>query len=741
MSNCKKNIVSGTILIVFIGFIFSFSACYAKAPENKLNEKASYDLIKRILPDHYSYFKVKFIPKNGDKDVFELESKNGKIEISGNDGVSIASGLYYYLKNYANCQITWNGTNLKMPSKIPMVLHKIIKNTPYDYRYYLNYCTFSYSMSWWSWKRWEKEIDWMALHGINLPLALTGQNAVWYRVYKKLGFTDEDLRGFFSGPAHFGWFWMGNIDGIGGPLSKSFMDKQEQLQKKILERERSLGMTPILPAFTGHVPPSFKEKFPNAKLKKIEWGGRYHTNILDPTDPLFQKIGSLFMMDQIKTFGTNHLYSADTFNENTPPTNDSTFLSNVSSIVYKSMSSVDSHAIWVMQGWLFVNNPTFWQPAQIKSLLNAVPEKKLVILDLWSETRPVWSRTGAYYGRPWIWCMLLNFGGNVGMFGKMDVVATEPSKVLRNREAGDMVGLGLTPEGIEQNPVMYELMMDNVWRKDSINLDNWLKGYIMQRYGKFLPDAYNAWQVLRKTVYNGDGSQGAPESILTGRPTFNKDSRWTNTALYYDPKDLLPAWKNLISCSSQLKSSDGFQYDIVDLTRQVLANYADQLQQDITIDYKNKNLESFDANSRKFLDLLDDMDRLLSTRKDFLLGRWINAAERMGTNPQEKLQFEKEAKTLITLWSDKDASLHEYACKQWAGMIRSFYKPRWEQFFTYAASCIRGNKTFDDKWFDDKMKDWEWAWVNNQEKFTEIPVGSAVQISGSLFKKYSFLLK
>ena len=740
MSNYNKNIVTGAILIVLISFI-SPSACFAHAPENKLNEKASYDLIKRILPERYSYFKVKFIPKNGDKDVFELESKNGKIEISGNDGVSVASALYYYLKNYANCQITWNGTNLKMPFKIPMVPHKVRKNTPYDYRYYLNYCTFSYSMSWWTWERWEREIDWMKLHGINLPLALTGQNAVWYRVYKKMGFTDQDLSTFFPGPAWFGWFWMGNLDGINGPLSTSFMDGQEELQKKILKRERSLGMTPVLPAFAGHVPPSFKEKFPDAKLKRIEWGGRYHTNLLDPTDPLFRRIGSMFMRDEIQTFGTSHLYSADTFNENTPPTNDSTFLSNVSDMVYKSMSSVDSEAIWVMQGWLFVNNPTFWKLPQINALFNAVPNKRMIVLDLWSETRPVWSRTNAYNGKPWIWCMLLNFGGNVGMFGKMDVVASEPSKTLNNKKSGDMQGIGLTPERIEQNPVMYELMLDNVWRKDSINLNTWLKGYVMQRYGKFVPDAYDGWQVLRKTVYNGAGSQGAPESIFTGRPTFNKDSRWTTTTLDYYPKDLLPAWKLLIHCSSQLKNSDGFQYDIVDLTRQVLANYADQLQQQIATDYKNKDLESFQSNCRKFLDLLDDIDRLLNTRKDFLLGNWVNAAERMGTDKEEKLQFERDAKTLITVWSDKDASLHEYACKQWAGMVRSFYKPRWEQFFTYATSCLRENRTFDDKWFDDKMKDWEWAWVNNQEKFSETPSGNSVETANGLFKKYSFLFK
>ncbi len=34
----------------------------------------------------------------------------------------------------------------------------------------------SYSMAFWNWSRWEQELDWMALQGINLPLAFTGQH-------------------------------------------------------------------------------------------------------------------------------------------------------------------------------------------------------------------------------------------------------------------------------------------------------------------------------------------------------------------------------------------------------------------------------------------------------------------------------------------------------------------------------------------------------------------------------------
>jgi hypothetical protein len=42
---------------------------------------------------------------------------------------------------------------------------------------------FADSYVWWDWERWEKEIDWMALHGINLPLAFTGQETIWQKVF------------------------------------------------------------------------------------------------------------------------------------------------------------------------------------------------------------------------------------------------------------------------------------------------------------------------------------------------------------------------------------------------------------------------------------------------------------------------------------------------------------------------------------------------------------------------------
>jgi alpha-N-acetylglucosaminidase len=369
--------------------------------------------------------------------------------------------------------------------------------------------------------------------------------------------------------------------------------------------------------------------------------------------------------------------------------------------------------------------------------MTAAPDDKMIVLDLYSENFPVWNRTDAYFGKQWIWCMLLNFGGNISMYGRMNNVANDPANALHDPSARNMIGIGLTPEGIEQNPVMYALMLENVWRDQPIDLDKWLKAYAQRRYGKQNTDAEKAWDVLRRTAYNGGLTEGGPESILTGRPTFNTSTTRTKTMLNYPPGEMLPAWDLLIKAADDLKASDGFRYDLVDVTRQVLANYADSLQQQVAKAYKDNDSIAFKKYSKQFLVLLDDMDRLLATRKDFLLGKWLSDAKSWGTTPGEKLLYERNARNLITLWGDKNSELHEYSSRQWSGLIKNFYRARWEQYFTYVSACMRQKKAIDDKYFDEKMKDWEWQWVNAHELYPVVTQGNAVVLAKEIYKKYT----
>ena len=53
-------------------------------------------------------------------------------------------------------------------------------------RYHQNVCTPGYTFAFWQWPQWEAHVDWMALNGVNLPLAFTAQEAVWNTVYRKV---------------------------------------------------------------------------------------------------------------------------------------------------------------------------------------------------------------------------------------------------------------------------------------------------------------------------------------------------------------------------------------------------------------------------------------------------------------------------------------------------------------------------------------------------------------------------
>ena len=718
-----------TIVIAFVPF------CMFAQDEAIISE--SRKLLRRILPEHYSGFEIAVIPAGSDgRDVFEVSGNENKIRLAGNNGVSIASALNHYLKNFANCHISWNGSNLTLPAKLPTVTSKVRIESPHQYRYYLNYCTFNYTMSWWNWERWEKEIDWMALKGINMPLAITGQNSIWSKVYRDLGFSSTDLQTFFSGPAYFNWFWMGNLDGWGGPLPESFMKRQEELQKKILARQRALGMKPILPAFTGHVPPAFREKFPAAKLKKTSWQGFNDVYILDPDDSMFTVIGKNFIRELIKTFGTDHLYSADTFNENTPPTNDSSYLDGISKKVFQSMAEVDSNAVWIMQGWMFSYSAKYWQPTQVKALLNAIPDDRMIILDLYSESKPMWNKTEAYYGKPWIWCMLHNFGGNISLYGRMKNVANDPVEAANHPHSGKMAGIGLTPEAIEQNPVMYELMLEHAWSDTAIDLDTWLKKYALRRYGKKNTDAEKAWIILKNTVYDGGITSGGPESIIVSRPTFQPYTRWANTKKGYAPKDLVPALQLMIQASSELKSSEGFQYDLLDLTRQVLANYADTIQRLFTEAYNRNDSIAFGNYTSQFLRLIDDLDKLLSTHPDFMLGKWLRDAKKWEIDKNEKGVYERNARNLVTLWGDKNSRLTEYSNRQWAGLLKGYYKPRWQQFISSVMMSWQDGNKFDEKEFESSIKEWEWNWVNGNEVYRHQPAGNIIATCVAAWKKY-----
>ena len=688
-------------------------------------------LLARLLPAQAGKFVLETIPAPPGADVFEIESRNNQVVLRGNNGIAMASALNWYLKYYCHRHISLWGDNLRLPSPLPAVKEKVRHSSPFRYRYYLNFCSFSYSTAWWDWPQWERLIDWMALHGINMPLSVTGQEAIWYKVYRDLGLTDHQVREFFVGPGFLPFGWMGCMDGWGGPLPKSWIDGHLDLEKKIAARERSLGMTPVLQGFTGHVPAALRQALPSLKLQTLPpWNGFPPTYFLDPQDPLFIRLGKLFIEEQTRQFGTDHLYASDTFIEMTPPSNDPRFLSAMGKGVYQAMRAADPQAIWVMQGWIFVNSPDFWKPPQGRALLGAVPNDRMILLDLACENMPAWNKTEAFYGKPWIWNVIQDYGDVVSLHAGLPQIAANLREALTSPRRGALEGIGIVNEGLGTNPVVNDFLGEMSWRAELPDLAQWLQGHIEGRYGRRPPAAQAAWDTLLRTAYRCPGGHFSP---VVRRPSLTtaKQSRPA-----YHVAELAPAWPRMLDCANQLASSDPYRFDLVHIAREVLADLAFTLRQDAITAYEKKDRAALAQARERYLQLIRDMDELLATRPEFLLGRWLSDARRWGASADERRLAEWNARTIITLWGARDSTLHEYANRQWSGLLADFYLPRWRMFFDRLDASLAAGTPFDAAAFERAAQVWEERWTHETRLYPTAPRGDSVAVARRLWAKY-----
>lgn len=678
------------------------------------------DLIERYLPGHSDDFVIETIPADGGRDTYELDSRDGKIILRGNNAGSVAAALGWYIKYTMKANISWCGKRIPVfeSGKLPMPesYRRVIEQ---EFRVYMNYCTHSYSAAWWNWDRWEYEIDMMALNGINMPLAITGTESVWYHTLLDLGFTDAEARDFLAGPAFLAWQLMTNLEHHGGPMPMSWIEEHEALGKKILERELAFGMKPIQQGYSGFVPNLMKEKFPEGKfLVKKTWNNIGVTTEIDPLDPLFKKIGTTFMKNQQKIFGTYGFYACDPFHEGEPPVEGVQYLNDVGRTISELYESFDKNYTWVMQAWSIR-----------KDIVMAVPKEHLLILDLDCQF-PV--AHDGYWGYKYVVGRLHNFGARMSsLHGDMHLAA-EGGFNKAKQYALAACGTGLFMEGIGQNPAFYDLSLEMLTRSDSVDLDEWTKGYIERRYGvtgKDAEPAIKAWKLLTDHIYVSGTDYTERGTVLCTRPCLRL--RGTGPCdsfeIHYDNSILMEIINLLRSVPSE---TEGYLYDMNDFCRQLLSNYAQKLYAKVSGSYIDKKFDDFRKYASQFITLLGDIDTMLAVRPEWTLQKWIADARALGTTPEEKDLYEYNARMQITIWGNEENSLlFDYAWKEWSGLIGSYHKPRWQKFFDMLDEKAREGfdypayedtlRVFENRivWHADefytKLGDWEAAWLHD----------------------------
>ena len=728
------------------------------------------DLLNRI--DKGAAAKFKTVLVKSDKDFFEIDQartrkgnstsaasksatgKNNPIIIRGNSWVNIAVGINWYLKHHAGIHISWNNMNVKLPAVLPVVKQKERHETDLKLRYNFNYCTFSYTMAFWDWNRWQKEIDWMALHGINMPLAAVGTESVWRNMLLKLGYSEEEVGKFIAGPAFLAWWEMNNLEGWGGPLPLGWYKQQEALQKKILARMKEMGMKPVLPGYCGMVPHDAKQKLGLNVTDAGRWNSYQRPANLSPTDSRFAEIADLYYKELTRLYGKSDYYSMDPFHESG---NDAAVdYGKAGEALMSAMKRANPHAIWVVQGWN--ENP---RPQMIANLKVG----DLLVLDLFSESRQNFEdfctgentsgtekkdsgtskKEGIYGKHQWLFCLLENFGGNVGLHGRMDqllnnfYLATGKKDTPKQENSSlltlhsSLKGWGFTMEGSENNPVMFELMSELPWRAEKITKEDWIREYCYARYGVHDATIEKAWTLLAQSIYNcpkGNIQQGTHESIFCARPSQNcyQVSTWSLMSNYYDPEDTRQAAILLTSVAEKYRGNNNFEYDLVDICRQALADQGRKQYLKTMADYKSFSRQDFKKDSDRFLKMILLQDKLLGTRQEFLLGHWIEEARNLGKTAEEKDLYEWNARVQITTWGNRicadNGGLHDYGHKEWQGLLKDFYYLRWSTFMKSLASQLSLQNTPQIDWYG-----LEEPWTLQKSPYSSKAEGSPIDVA------------
>ena len=383
-------------------------------------------------------------------------------------------------------------------------------------------------------------------------------------------------------------------------------------------------------------------------------------------------------------------------------------------------------------------------------LLSGIRRRRALVIDLWGDELPGYRRfttkgLTAFRGTPWVWSIIQNFGGNSAITGNLEVIASQygAGGAFEDPRRGRLEGLGLTMEAIEHNPVVLDLLAEMIWRQPDegpLDLDAWVQDYADRRYGRRLAAPREAWLKLLRTGYSTTPTLAAAQSILCARPGLDVVSAAVSSQGAGDPRydtNLFEqAVADLLAARTELRGVDTYEYDLVDVTRQVLANRARPLLHEIRDAFEHGDASRFDCTSRRFLALIADQDRLVATRPEFLLGRWIQRARGWGTTPAEQDALERDARTILTTWTEGDSLLHDYAHREWAGLLGSLYYTRWQRYFDYLAGQLAGAAGAPPSFFAIES-----AWVNDTDPsgttFSAVPAGSSTDVGAELFAKYT----
>ena len=691
------------IFLIFVTFLCTNMLSAKTVRTTPRTQKAEAErIIRRFMgerPGLTVEVAIDLTSDNG-KDRFAYQLTGNRLMLHASSGVAACRGFYDFVKSNGAGICSWSGNRFEMPTVLTKTEQDVF-TSPYRDHQYFNVVTYGYTMPYWDEERWDREIDWMALHGIDMPLMLVAAEAIYRRVFTQAPFhlTDEQVDQWEVGPAHLPWFRMGNLAGnsFDGKLGKHWNERQLALAHHILDRMRRLGMKPVCPAFGGFVPLALAEKSPGQfSYTGWNWVPKSYRNYrLNPDTEAFVQVGTRFIQEWEKEFGPCTYYLSDSFNEMTMP-DDLDVLTLYGDNVYKCIreGSRNPNSVWVTQGWTFVYQAGEWGKAKFDALTKNVDKHRFNMLYMSPEYgNGKWDTPyKGFNGHDWTITMLPNMGGKNFYNGGLTTYASAWRTQYGSPNCQNLTGWGLTPEGVENNEMLYELICDAGWTPASMPLDvsEWKNQYAHNRYGQYDKDVEDFFNALQATVL-----ATYQDHRCFGWQGYNRTTGYINPSI--DPGDTFYAATEAFLSSTNLARYRTacptlLRYDLVEAAAFYVACRVEGLNKRIKATHNAGHADETHALVNTLKDLMLRMDRLLTAHPLYDEQKWEDKARCMaGADPtckvaadeEERARYVRNARRIVSLWygdhgtqPNSHEPVNDYACRTWAGLIRDYYLPR-----------------------------------------------------------------
>ena len=709
-----------------IGLCLMLSAVPA-ASLASFDVKPEQGVLARLLGPRAAQFELSAMQAGSGRERFRISNANGRIKVEGTTSSSLLFGVNWYLKYVAHVEVSTNGTRLGSSRTWPLPAAVIERETPYAYRYALNQNIDGYTAPYWRWERWEHELDILALSGINAMIVERGMDTVLYETFHDVGYADAEIRGWITQPAHQNWQLMGNLCCFAGPISGKLLRMRVESARQIIARLRELDITPVLPGFYGIVPADFQKKFPSAHvISQGEWAGFTRPGWLDPRDPMFAKLAAAFYRHQRELFGDSSVYDMEVFQEGGEAGD--VPVPEAARDVQKALTTAHPDASWMMLAWQ--GNPR-------QDLLEGVDRRHLLIIDIDHDRVPRDDRAKDFCGAPFLFGGIWEFGGRTTLGANVQNITSRLQRLGSTNS--NMAGTAVFTEGMDTNPFAFDLFTEMAWRKDPVDTAAWTADYVRRRYGAADPHALAAWKMLLNTAYDiridavnfNSERDAAQESLFNAQPSLSAKSasHWSPEAMRYDAEEFKRVLPEMLRVARELRASETYAYDLVDIARQTLANESRLLLPRIKAAVEAKERAQFHNLTQRWLHLMDLQDQLLASSRFFLVGTWLGFVPPWASSPEEAALLNYDARSILTTWGDRKASegadLHDYGNKDWAGLTRDYYRLRWQAYFaSLDAELSTGVPGKPIDWF--QLGD---AWNRDSHVYPGRPRGDAYVIA------------